>query len=631
VNEINEHPGAEQTQSTFAISSSRVVTPVGEVDAAIVIENEAIREVVARSNLPSTVPVEDFGDLVISPGIVDAHVHVNEPGRTQWEGFSSATAAAAAGGVTTIIDMPLNSSPVTTTVEALQAKRSAAEGKCHVDVGFYGGLVPGNESDLQQLVEEGVLGIKAFMCDSGIEEFPASSEVQLRAALQILKPFRVPLLAHAEIIDPKLIPTTTDHSSYQQYANSRPPEFELSAIELLIQLCREFKTSVHIVHLATAKALSMIKEAKIKGLPLTVETCPHYLYFSDQQIEDGATSFKCAPPIRDEENRIQLCDAVTTGLVESIGSDHSPCPPDLKLPGEGDFCNAWGGIAGLQLTLPISWTVGIKNNWTPGLLAQRLSQRPAEIFGLAGRKGKIEAGFDADLVIWNPETSFTVNGNDLFHRHAVTPYEGRELFGTVNRTYVRGNVVYDTGTLQGELIGQFLKRGSTVFSAIAEYLNGLTGKRLTNALGKCCASQTWIAGMAESGSFDDDADVMARADNLWHGLTEQDLLEAFAAHPRIGDVGSLQEKYANTKDLANIEQSGVRSANEATLSRLAAANDEYFDKFGFIFIVCATGKSASEMLEILEQRLTNHRQTELENAAAEQFNITKMRLRKLIE
>ena len=408
-------------EAKFAIVSSRVVTRGTTGPAAVVIQGDTIVDVIDPAELPADISIEDVGDLVVSPGLIDAHVHVNEPGRTEWEGFQSATAAAAAGGVTTIIDMPLNSSPVTTTVENLKLKHEAAVGKCHVDVGFYAGLVPGNVEQLDGLLEHGVMGVKAFLCDSGLDEFPAAGEAELRGALERLAGTGVPLLAHAEIVPDDFKAQIDDPASYVQYANSRPPEFELLAIELLIGLCREFDSPVHIVHLATAQALEMIVSAKQGGLKLSVETCPHYFYFCDSEIADGQTSYKCAPPIRDQDNRAQLVQAITNGLIETIGSDHSPCTPNLKsLPTEhspGDFSKAWGGIAGLQLTLPVTWTVGSQNNWALEMLAERLSSRPADLFGLA-RKGKIESGFIADLVVWDPDGSFVVAGEDLLHRHS---------------------------------------------------------------------------------------------------------------------------------------------------------------------------------------------------------------------
>ena len=613
----------------FAITSSRVVTPEGVRAAAVVIKNEKISAVVAPADVPQGIRVVDVGERVISPGVVDGHVHVNEPGRTQWEGFLTATSAAAAGGVTTIIDMPLNSSPVTTSVDALNVKRAAANNKCHVDVGFHGGLVPGNGTEIQPLVDAGVVGMKAFLCDSGLDEFPASGEAELRSALEILRVSGVPLLAHAEIVDEDLQPKTSDHRSYQQYIDSRPESFELVAIEMLIELCREFESPVHIVHLATATAIAMIEAAKDAGLPLTVETCPHYIQFSSEQIQDGQTQFKCAPPIRDEANRVALCNAVVQGQIDLIGSDHSPCPPELKLLSAGDFSKAWGGVAGLQLTLPATWSNLKDAGMTLEALAQRLSSRPAEMLGLGNRKGKIAVGFDADLVVWNPEESVRVDGARLFHRHDVTPYDGVELFGAVKTTYVRGHCVFDCGELVSEQpLGKRISRHDPA-AAVAGFINTAQQETKQRLFESCCASGRWIEQMLAGGKFSSDQDVIRRAQTCWQKLGESDWLEAFSAHPVIGDVNSLREKYANTKAIASGEQAGVDSANEQTLMRLAQANAEYLDKFGFIFIVYATGKSANEMLQILEQRLVNDRETELKNAAAEQLKITKTRLKKL--
>ena len=614
---------------SFAVSSTRVVTPDGERAAAIIISDETVRDVVPQGEIPAGISVLDFGDLVISPGIVDAHVHVNEPGRTEWEGFSSATAAAAAGGVTSIIDMPLNSSPVTTNVDALRVKQNSSIGKCHVDVGFYGGLIPGNSGHLMSLVESGVMGIKAFMCDSGLDEFPAATEADLRTALEILKGSKVPLLVHAELVATDSTPTINDVGSYQEYERSRPPTFELAAIELLVKLCREFKSPIHIVHLATSQALPTIEQAKAEGLPLTVETCPHYLYFSNQEIQNGQTQFKCAPPIRSEANRQALCEAIGTGLIETIGSDHSPCLPELKQLDSGDFLKAWGGIAGLQLTLPVVWTIGRSIGWTTNMLAERLSQRPAEVFSVEG-KGKIESGFDADLVVWDPDQTFVVNGKDLLHRHPVTPYEGRELFGMVKHSFVRGRHVFGLGASE-EPAGKRLARTAVATHGLAQHLNSLSPQQLAVELETCCASKSWIARMTEGGDFRSNSNVEMRAAEAWQDLAEFDLLEAFSAHPKIGDVDSLRQKYARTKKMAGNEQAGVQDAGEQVLSRLAEANDAYFEKFGFIFIICASGKSAAEMLAALETRLQNSRETELINAAEEQLKITLLRLGKLIK
>ncbi|KAA1259532.1 Allantoinase [Rubripirellula obstinata] len=614
------------SKPVFAICSTRVVTASGEINAAIIVEGEVIRAVVDPAEVPAGLQVINVGDLVVSPGIIDAHVHVNEPGRTKWEGFETATAAAAAGGVTTIIDMPLNSSPVTTTKAALKKKQAAASEKCAVDVGFYAGLVPGNHHEIASLVEEGVMGVKAFLCDSGLDEFPASSESDLREGLRELQSTGVPLLAHAEIVGKQI---QIDHpQAYHDYANSRPPEFELAAIELLIDLCREYQTPIHIVHLATAKALPVIVDAKLEGLPITVETCPHYLYFDSAQIQDGETRFKCAPPIRDRANRDALRDAVEAGIIETVGSDHSPCPSELKAIDSGDFSKAWGGIASLQLTQSVMWTIALDRGWSPVLLAERLSWRPAQIFGLQSSKGRIEAGYDADFVIWDPSATFQVSGAKLFHRGDVTAYEGCNLQGIVKHTYLRGTLIYEDGSLIGDRIGKFVRRESP--QPLSGFLNSLEEQELFQTLETCCGSREWVNRMIGGGKFTSDSDLLLRAKTAWEGLREPDLLEAFSAHPRIGDIDSLRAKFANTKSIAENEQAGVKDADEEVLKRLSAANDEYFDKFGFIFIVCATGKTSRQMLQILEERLVLSRDQELKNAAAEQLKITELRLGKLI-
>ncbi|QEG20768.1 allantoinase AllB [Mariniblastus fucicola] len=615
-------------QNPIAIKSSRVVTPEGEISAVVLIENGQIRQVLASELAAETtidVPVVDFGDLIVSPGLIDSHVHINDPG-TDWEGFETATAAAAAGGITTLIDMPLNSLPVTTTADFLDAKRDAAKGRCHVDVGFYGGLIPGNADQLPLLIESGVFGIKAFLCDSGLDEFPAAGETELRAALVALKSTGVPLLAHAEIATTS--PQNFDRR-YADYAQSRPPEFELAAIRLLIDLCREFQTPVHIVHLATALGLPLVAAAKEQGLPLTVETCPHYLFFSADDIVDGDTRYKCAPPIRSLANRDALREAVASGLIDTVGSDHSPCPPELKRLDEGDFSQAWGGIAGLQLTLPVIWSVGRENRWTPSMLANRLSSKPAEVFGLSN-KGQIAVGFDADLVVWDPNQRFTVEAKSLRHRHKVSPYDGVSLTGAVRCTFLRGQCVFDSQVEEAETqCGQLLQRSAKP-RRIAQKLNSLDDAAKFSVLETCCASKAWIKNMLACEGFRDDEDVFAQARSAAESLTEGDWLEAFVAHPRIGNVDSLRKKYANTKQVASGEQAGVSGADDATLNRLAEGNDEYFEKFGFIFIVCATGKSAAQMLELLQQRLGNDRQTELRIAAEEQLKITIIRLKKLV-
>ena len=450
---------------------------------------------------------------------------------------------------------------------------------------------------------------------------------ELRAALPMLKEARVPLLAHAEIVSEDIgIQHQTfsnwPQQSYAAYMNSRPASFEVTAIKLLIELCREFQSPVHIVHLATAEALPLIAAAKEEGLPLTVETCPHYLYFCDQDIADGQTQFKCAPPIRDADNRSALRSAVASGLIDTIGSDHSPCPPEMKQMLTGDFGKAWGGIASLQLTMPIMTTIASEENWPLTKLAQLLSQHPAETFGLGDSKGRIAAGYDADLVIWDPAATFTVEGEQLEHRHSITPYENRTLSGQVIKTYVAGEVVFEFDAPDDDEM--------LIKASLADWLNPLPQSDCLETLQTCCASSRWCEEMEEARPFFGDDDVMKKAVKIWNDLDDSDWMEAFEGHPQIGNVETLRAKFANTKQIAGNEQAGVQSASEEVLGRLATANKAYLEKFGFIFIVFATGKSAAQMLELLENRLPCDREKELKTAAQEQSKITALRLEKLV-
>lgn len=445
---------------TFALRSRRVVTPSGVQDAVVVIEAGKIGKILPGHTTIKNIACEDLADLVLSPGAIDAHVHINEPGRTDWEGFETATRAAAAGGVTTLVDMPLNSSPVTTTPAALAEKQSAAMGKCWVDVGFYGGLVPGNADQMAALCDAGVLGIKAFLCHSGLDEFPNATQRDLREAMPVLAQHDVPLLVHAELIE-SAAPAMSNVRSYAQYVASRPARWELAAIELMIRLCREHRCRVHIVHLATGEALPMLASAKREGLPITVETCPHYLFFGEAEVADGDTRFKCAPPIR-RGTCTALWQGLLDGILDTIGSDHSPCPPAMKALDSGDFTKAWGGIASLQLTLSTMWTLLEKQGGADLLALSRwLSAAPAKLVGLAGHKGQIAPGYDADLVVWDPRAAWRVEGSKLFHRHKLTPYDGSELKGQVQRTYVRGNLVFCEGRHLGNPAGELIRRPCT--------------------------------------------------------------------------------------------------------------------------------------------------------------------------
>ena len=425
----------------FGIRSRRVVTPRGVRSGTVLVKNGIIMGV--EETPPGAWPVQEVGDLVVMPGLVDTHVHCNEPGRTQWEGFETATKAAAAGGITTVIDMPLNSSPVTTTVQSLDEKIDATEGQLYVDLGFHGGLIEGNEDRMVELVEGGVFGVKAFLVPSGISEFPAATEAELRVAMPTLARFTVPLLVHAELEGP--LPSPTSPRSYVQYMASRPRDWENDAVRLLIRLCREFNCPTHIVHLSSSDVIADIERAKDEGLPLTVETCPHYLFFEAERIPDGDTRFKCAPPIREGANREKLWAALGNGAIDSIASDHSPCDPELKCLDAGDFAKAWGGISSLQLGLPVVWTEARARGFTLADVATWMALRPARTVALDGRKGAIQAGYDADFTLFDPDAQWTIQGNSLEHRHKVTPYEGTNVTGRVRATFLRGRQVYLDG------------------------------------------------------------------------------------------------------------------------------------------------------------------------------------------
>jgi allantoinase len=449
----------------LVLRSRRVVTPGGVRPAAVYVQQGKIQRIGPIEEVETGPPVIDCGDAVLMPGIVDTHVHVNEPGRTEWEGFATATRAAAAGGVTTLVDMPLNSLPATTTRQALGAKRAAAAGKCSVDVGFWGGVVPGNASELAGLLADGVLGFKAFLVPSGVEEFAHVDESNLREAMPVLARHDAVLLAHAEL--PDAIDTAASvwegaspdaRREYDRYLQSRPDAAEVEAVELLVRLCRETGCRIHIVHVSSAQVLPLLRRAREEGLPLTAETCPHYLTFAAEEIPDGAVAFKCAPPIRSRENREHLWEALREGVIDLVATDHSPSPPEMKKVDSGDFRGAWGGIASLQLALPAVWTEARRRGFTVENLAEWLCAAPARLAGLGGRKGRIAPGYDADLVIWEPEASFDVDAQQLHHRHKLTPYDGRTLFGVVRRTLLQGQIIYENGEITGPPDGRLLHR-----------------------------------------------------------------------------------------------------------------------------------------------------------------------------
>jgi allantoinase len=452
------------TPPDLVVRGKRVVLPEGERAGAIQIRGGIVKAISAFDDVPAGSPLREAGESIVMPGLVDTHVHINEPGRAEWEGFSTATRAAAAGGVTTLIEMPLNSIPATTTAAAHREKLAAAVGKLWVDVGFWGGTVPGNMADLRPLWEAGVFGFKCFLVPSGVEEFAHVTEADLRAAAPELAALGAPLLAHAEMPGPIAAAVKDlaklDPKSYATWLASRPREAENEAITLLVRLCREYGIRAHIVHLSSSDAIQELRQAKSDGLAVSVETCPHYLTFAAEEIPEGATEFKCAPPIRERENLEKLWAALEDGTIDLIATDHSPCPPAMKLPGEGDFMRAWGGIASLELSLPALWTEAASRGYAVPHLAAWLCRGPARLAGLEKRKGTIAVGCDADLVIWDPNAKFVVEPSELHHRHKTTPYAGRALAGVVETTILRGRKIYDRGEFCPSPVGRVLVRGS---------------------------------------------------------------------------------------------------------------------------------------------------------------------------
>ncbi len=401
---------------------------------------------------------EDVGDNIIMPGVIDTHVHINEPGRTDWEGFDSATKAAAAGGTTTVVDMPLNSSPVTISSLSLKEKITASADQLHVNCGFYGGLIPGNQSELKGLIEGGVLGIKCFLVHSGIDDFPNVTLEDLEKAMPILSECNVPLLVHCELESKQIENDFINHpTSYQHYLASRPKKWENVAVELMISLSEKYNCSIHIVHVSSAEALQSIQKAKEKGLKVTAETCAQYVYFNAEDIPDGECIYKCAPPIRERENNELLKIALRNGVLDFITTDHSPAPPSLKEIESGNFMKAWGGIAGIQYLLPASWSA-LRGTLSLEAFIPLLTSHPAKFIHADKNKGEIAVGYDADLVCWNPDKKFVANKNMVQFRHKISPYIGKEFFGAIHQTIVQGETVF----LENEIInlnkGKWLQR-----------------------------------------------------------------------------------------------------------------------------------------------------------------------------
>ena len=429
------------TVPDLIIRGHRVVLPEAIAPRSIHIHEERIVFVGDYDEVVAGCEVVEAGDeSVVMPGLVDTHVHINAPGRTEWEGFRSATRAAAAGGVTSVVDMPLNSVPPTTTLAGFKTKLETAQNDCFVDVGFWGGVVPGNTGELAPMFAAGVVGFKCFLVPSGVDEFEHVTEEHLREAMPELTRLGALLIVHAEL--PGAI-RTDGAADYQSFLASRPRVAENAAVELMVRLSREFDTRVHIVHLSSAEAIPVLREAQEAGVKITAETCPHYLHFAAEEVPVGATEFKCCPPIRERENREELWEGLKDGTIGLIVSDHSPCPREMKLRESGDFMRAWGGIASLQLRLPVVWTEARRRGFSLLDLVRWVCGNPARQVSFETRKGAIAAGYDADLVIWNPDARFTVDASDLQHRHKITPYAGEVLNGVVQQTFLRGRRIYD--------------------------------------------------------------------------------------------------------------------------------------------------------------------------------------------
>jgi len=598
---------------------------------------------------------DDQSDMVIMGGLVDSHVHVNEPGRTEWEGFVTATSAAAAGGVTTIIDMPLNSAPVTTSYENLLAKIESMNGKLRVDVGLLGGIIPNNSHEIKRMVlDGGVVGFKSFLVHSGIDEFPHVGEADIQMAMTYmgdLKENGVVMMFHAEIGEPideaceRLRQENADPKEYNTFLQSRPRESENIAIDRIIDLSKKNNISTHIVHLSSSDAIQALHQAAHDGVPITAETTFHYLFFESENVPYGNTLYKCCPPVRESENKDLLWKALERGDINIVVSDHSPCTVNLKLLDEGDFMRAWGGICSLQLGLSIVWTEAKKRNIPLTKLSEWMCDAPAKLVNINDQKGSIKVGRDADFVIWNPNHKYTVSQETMMVKNKFSPYNQFELYGRVHQTVLRGNLIYTDGDVSvDQILGKRIvptkihtrPTYSHPYLPNIQLLNSLDQQSFTDCLTLLFEPAQPLSDLLYSSRpYKSYEDLLDKATQFIRDLDGQDQLLVINAHPRIGinpsevqQMSSLSFKEQGCDK--EVPDGADTSALDQVYKSLEELNEKYESKYGFKFVTFVNGRSKSDIIPIFKERLeSSTKEKELSLGLSEMMLIAKSRLSKL--